>query len=51
MSILTNKLNSVAFPFNGIVLLNNFVQANAQIKAIEFYTNNLDKSVFDINVI
>ena len=35
-------MNSIAFPFYGILLFNNYVQEDTSIKAIEIYTNNLN---------
>ena len=51
MTIVSNNMNSVAFPFNGIFLFNSFVESNAQIKAIEFFTNNLAISKINLYVI
>ena len=44
-------MNSVAFYFNGIFLLNNYVTKNASIKAIEFYTNSPINTDFRLYVI
>ena len=33
-------MNSIAFRFNLLFLFNNYVQADATIRAIEFYTDN-----------
>ncbi len=49
-TITTNFMNSVAYPFTGIVLFNNFAEKDGKIRAIEFFTSYAS-SQFELNVI
>jgi hypothetical protein len=42
LSIISEKLTSVAFLYTGIFLLNNFIEQNSFIKGVEFYNSGGD---------